>query len=229
MAKQSILKFSFSLCVLLSFLFKVQAQDEVYRGIQFGTDLSRLIVPIMDSTQSPSMEFYINYEVVNDVLPTFEFGWNNISFTDPNYYYEGSGFYTRFGVDYNFMKHVDESNDDMFYVGLRYGYSRLSHEANNIRVADPIYGDIIGGNIPRSTVHSHWAEVVTGIHVNVGSRFYLGWKVSFRNMISMSDYGPLEPYRIPGYGLGWSGGLVGFSYTVGYKIPIAIKIRPEKE
>lgn len=227
MAIRRILKYIFSLILILA-TQKIKAQEAEWKSLSVGADLSRFVVPFIDSTRY-GWEASADYELLKDLFIAAEIGSQTTQFTSSAYHYHSNGGYTRLGADYNYMKHLDAESTDHLLIGLRYGFSTFFHEADQITISDPYWGDVTNESIPRKWLSDNWFEIATGMRANIFNNFYLSWSVRFKvNLWQQADEN-LQPYYIPGYGRGWNNSAIGFNYSIYYKIPIYKKKIAEAE
>jgi hypothetical protein len=221
MQNLKILKYTISLLILLTAL-PVFAQTKQWHAVSLGLDLSRIAVPFIDSTRY-GWEVSGNYEFIKDVFGRVEFGSQTTRFIKPTYAYNANGAYTRIGLDYNYMKHVDPVSSDNLFIGALYGFSTFFHEADNIQLKSPIWGIIENEKIDRKWLTANWLEISTGMQTNLINNFYLAWSVRFRIMLWQQNDPSMQPFHIPGYGRAWNNSGVGINYSLYYKIPFARK------
>ena len=225
MAMKKMSKYTFSLALTILSL-STWAQKADWHGLSLGADLSRIVVPFLDSTRL-GWEVSGDYEITKDLFGCVEIGSQTTHLNAPNYNYSSSGAYTRLGVDYNYMKHVDDKSPDQLLIGLRYGFTTFFHEANNIVVKNDVWGNMENGSIERNWLSANWMEIVTGMRAHLFNNFYLGWSARFRVKLWFQDDPKMQPYYIPGYGRGWNSSWIGFNYSLYYKIPIVKKRTPK--
>jgi hypothetical protein len=218
MALRRTLKFIFSLLAVFSWL-GLNAQKQEWNGITLGADLSRFVVPFIDSTRF-GWEFSGDYEIINDLFLVAELGSETTNLNTRKYDYKLAGGYTRIGIDYNFMKHVAEDSPDKMLIGLRYGFTTFYHQAQNIEVWNDYWGDVTGGKVDRNWLTANWVEIATGMRTRLFNNFYLGWSVRMRVKLGVSNDPTMSPYTIPGYGKPWNNTWLGVNYSLCYKIPI---------
>lgn len=218
MEKAKMLKYIFSIATLLV-AFTTFAQKPERHQLLLGVDLSRFVVPIIDSTRF-GWEVSADYELLNDMFVNVEIGSQNTRFKTPDYQYNAAGAYTRLGVDYNFMKHVDEESTDKLLVGFRYGFSTFYHEADQITLRDKIWGDLSNQEVERNWLTANWVEATTGMRARLINNFYMGWTIRFRVRLWLQKDKIMEPYHIPGYGRAWNNSWVGVNYSLYYQIPL---------
>lgn len=204
---------------------KFEAPKPEIRSINLGTDLTRFALPFIDSTRI-GWEVSGDFELLKDMFVGAEFGFQTTKVEKTNYTYTGNGYYTRIGVDYNFMKHVDEKSLDKMLIGLHYGFTTYNHQAENVRVPSTYYGDFTGGSIEKNWLSANWLEVALGMRTELLANFYLGWSLRIRTKVWGENDPNLQPYYIPGYGRAYSNNAFGFNYSLFYQIPIKKKQKP---
>jgi len=217
MENKRMLKYFFSLLLTLVSIGAMSQQK--WQGISVGLDLSRIALPFIDTTRF-GWQANADYELLPNMLVDFELGSESTNLDLTNYSYKSAGGYTRVGVDYNFMKHLDEGSTDKLLIGLRYGFTTFYHEAENIRVRDANWGDFQGGTIERNWLSANWAEVALGMRANLFNNFYLGWSARVKIMIWPGNDKKMEPYNIPGYGRASAKNAIGINYSLYYMIPL---------
>lgn len=220
MGNRKILKYFFSALFLLSGIIAYPQQK--WQGLSVGLDLSRIALPFIDTTRL-GWQAQADYELMPDMFVSFEMGSETTNLNKANYHYRSNGGYTRIGVDYNFMKHIDEGTDDKITIGLRYAFTTFYHEADQIRVRDPYWGDFTGGSIERNWMSANWAEVALGMRAHLFNNFYLGWSARIKMMIWPGNDKTMYPYNIPGYGNAGGKNSIGVNYSLYYMIPIKKK------
>jgi hypothetical protein len=136
------------------------------------------------------------------------------------YNYYSTGQYWRLGFDYNLFKRNLPDENNLVFIGLRYGMAVLNHNANHIIITDIKWGDFQAPDIPETKLQAGWVELTGGIKANIFSRISVGWSVSYRKLITTSGMKKIKPFLIPGYGEGSSRTSFGFSYTIYYDIPL---------
>lgn len=218
MVHSRILKYIFSALMLLSAISSIGQSDDRYR-LALGVDASRFVVPFIDKGRL-GWELSADTELLKDMFVSLEFGSQTCNLTMPKYEYTSSGAYTRLGVDYNYMKHIDSESTDKLFVGLRYGFTSFYHQADNIQIESPVWGNIENISVGRNWLNANWMEVATGMRAHLFNNFYLGWSARFRIKLWLQNDPVMQPYYIPGFGRGWSSTWVGFNYSLYYQIPL---------
>lgn len=226
MAMKKMSKSIFSL-LLIALSLSALSQNNDRHGLSIGADLSRFVLPFIDSTRY-GWEVSGDYELLKEMFVCAEIGSQTTRFNAPKYNYRSNGAYTRLGVDYNFMKHVDDQSTDQLLIGLRYGFTTFYHEADNVTIVNNIWGNLENESIQRKWLGANWMEITTGMRAHLFNNFYLGWTARFKVKLWFQNDAIMQPYSIPGYGRGWSTSSLGFNYSLYYKIPL-LKKRSVKE
>jgi hypothetical protein len=224
MGKPKTLRYIFSCLLSLAVLAGLAQKAERYE-VSFGVDMSRFLVPIVDNNRY-GWELSGDAELLKDLFAVVELGSQTTRFTNFNnkqFNYNSNGAYTRLGVDYNFMKHIDNQSTDKLFVGLRYGFTTFYHEANQIVLNSPSWGNSEPISIERKWLGSNWLEMATGMRAHLFNNFYLGWSARFRVKVWMQNDPVMQPFHVPGYGRAWNNSWVGFNYSLYYKIPLIKK------
>lgn len=189
---------------------------EWVRGIRLGCDLSRFGVPFFQNGRTAT-EFSIDTEIKRDLFPTFELGFENSKVNNDRITYKSNGLYGRVGVDYNILKRENPTSRNVFFVGMRYGFSAAKQETDwNIK---PGYWEGAPSGSSSDILGTHWMELATGLKVEVLKNFFLGWSIRGRILFSGTDV-ENYPYAIPGYGNGAKGANLGMNYSIYYSIPL---------
>ena len=168
---------------------------------------------------------YGNYEVALEAdffhrfFPVVEIGIGYADNTpdDNNYTYKcAPSLYGRVGMNYNFF--YNNGSESFFSLGARYGLTYFSYSWDNVRIDEPYWGSEAIVSIPGQKAFAHWAELVVALRVQVYKNFYMGWSGRYRFMIGCGSSAYGEPMFVPGFGP--SAGGFGFTYTIGYRLPI---------
>lgn len=187
------------------------------RGISLGLDLSRFLVTVLEPVHN-NFEFSLGFSVTDNIQLQAEGGYLNVDFSDSTYIYKQSGSYYRFGAEYNMLKRQPGELDQV-YLGLMYGYSPYSHEAEKIFISDGYWGTG-EGSLPLTQNSAHWIEMKGGIRVELWKNLFVGYALRLRFYLTGNTDPKLEPYLIPGFGKSEKTTAIGMSYSVFYRIPI---------
>ena len=217
--KQSIFKYLF-ISILAGISVSVSAQIDTTRstrGIFFGLDLSRFLVTALEPVHN-NFELSMGFSVTDNIQLQAEGGYLNVDFSDSTYRYKQSGSYYRFGAEYNMLKR-QAGELDQVYLGLMYGYSPYSHEAESITITDGYWGSG-EGSLPLTINTAHWIEIKGGLRVELWKNLFVGYALRLRIFLAGNTDPKLEPYLIPGFGKADKTSAIGMSYSVFYRIPI---------
>jgi hypothetical protein len=199
---------------------KVEPQP-LLRAVTLQVDLGGLATSSWTSTGISSGEASVDVNLRNKWFPVWEFGYASVNHTaDGGGQFIGSGIFNRIGFNANLIKTGDNKKivQSIFYAGLRFGWSSFSYNLNNISISDDYWSTNYSFNEKNIRTTAKWGEIVTGIRVNILKNISLGWSGRLKIGLNTgkSEY---TPWYVPGYGItdgsGW-----GFTYTVGYTIPI---------
>ncbi|MCF8360325.1 MAG: DUF6048 family protein [Prolixibacteraceae bacterium] len=227
MARKKTLKYIFSFLLIVSWLGS-PAQKPYKRGLSVGADLSKIVVPFIDTTRY-GWEFSADYEILKNMFGAVEIGSETFDFSKPLYDYHASGVYTRLGVDYNFGKHLDVLPNDKMFIGLRYAFTTFAHKAENITVKNPAWGDYAGGNIGNNWLVANWFEIGLGMRTHLFNNFHLGWSAQVKIKLGATTDNTMAPYGIPGYGRAANSTNMGINYSLIYKIPLEIRFKKKEK
>lgn len=200
---------------------KAVNKEDVFGGMLLSADIS---APIMNlfGVQYGSYEVALEVDLLHRFFPVLEVGVGHANYTpeDNNYTFScNKSFYGRLGLNYNFL--YKNGSKSFITVGARYALSSFSYSWQNITLNDSYWGTEYITNTPEQNAFAHWAEIVVGLRVQVYKNFYMGFTGRYRFLVGCdeSEYG--APYFIPGFGP--KNQSFGFTYVVGYDLPIAKK------
>lgn len=205
---------------------KKMAKKDIFGGIMLTADISSPVMNLF-GVQYGNYEVALEVDLMHQIFPVVEFGVGYAHYTpeDNNYTYSCEpSFYGRVGFNYNFL--YKNGSKSFITVGARYGLSSFSYSWQNISLYDSYWNTQITTDTPRQTALAHWGEVVVALRVQVYKNFYMGFSGRYRIMVGCdsSEYG--APYFVPGFGPKEQA--FGFTYVVGYDLPIAKKKKDVK-
>ena len=194
-----------------------QEMGALKQGISIGYDFSGLITNLFQPSQT-SGGLSLTAGAFKKLYYTVEVGLQKINDRETDFNYFSNGQYIKGGFDYNFYKRKRPEENNMVFLGLRYGIASLKHSANNITIEDKYWGNYTPQPIPESKVNAQWIELVGGIRVELIRNFSMGWsgRVHFLTYLKREH----KPFMIPGYGSGYSSITIGFNYSIYYTIPL---------
>lgn len=190
----------------------------ILRGLLITADVAAPIMNLL-GTQYGNYEVAVELDILNRFFPVVEVGVGQCNYTPElsNYTFRSTfAPYARIGVNYNFF--FKNESASFLGMGVRYGLTGYEYAWDNITLNDAYWGTDVTLSTPTQKAFAHWGEVVLTLRVQIHKNFYMGWSGRYRLLIECdtSPYG--EPYFIPGFGPKASG--FGFTYTVGYNIPL---------
>lgn len=187
-------------------------------GIRVGLDLSRIVSAIYYPYRK-EVTVVADARINGNLYAAFETGYANTPHSDSNYTYKGNGMFVTLGVDYNFLKRQYHSERNMFYGGIRYGFSHFNYSVPTYAIRNTYWGDHLTGSIPKTNVNAHWIELVVGLKAEVLKNFFMGWNIRERILINNVKNPDMTPLTIPGFGSGSKRSAFDVQYTISYVIP----------
>ncbi len=189
-----------------------------YEGPRIGIDLSRFLLPVMQTAKRNGCELQADVPYKGNYFPTFEFGMQWFDDQRDGFRYKNSGTYARLGVDMNIVKFESLSDHDFVFIGARYGYSLFNQETTDIKYSN--YWGTLATVVPKHTMNAHWAELVFGMKGEIVRNFFLGWTLRAKFPLAVTEDPNITPYMIPGIGKTSNGVPFDFSFGVYYRFPI---------
>jgi hypothetical protein len=195
-----------------------KAEEWRYEGPRIGIDLSRFLLPAFQNGNRHGWEIQADMPYKGNWFPTVELGMQWFDDKENGFHYLSNGAYGRLGVDVNIAKFESLKDNDLLFVGLRYGYSLFNQEVNNI-VYSNYWGDI-NASLPRRPISAHWAELVFGMKGEIFNNLFLGWSLRVKFPFYQTSDPQFKPYIIPGIGKTTGEVPADFSFTLSYRIPL---------
>ncbi len=186
------------------------------RFIRLGFDVSALARQIAEP-EVQQFEFSADSEVVFNWFAVADGGFMRVNGDRDDFQYSASGFFGRLGFDYNLLRRIHPAQNDLVLLGMRYGFSRLSHEAPFYNISNPYWGDYTG-SLEEGNFYLHWIEFSGGVKTEVFSNFFLGWYLKTRIRITETKEPDLNPYYIGGYGRGVRTAPIMVHFSVMYRL-----------
>ena len=197
-----------------------QKKNEVWRyeGPRFGIDVSRFLMPYFQKSTQGGFEIQADYPYKGNFFPTVEAGYLSVNDLKDNFHYTNKGPYGRIGVDVNITKFESLSDNDLVFVGARYGFSRFAQETSSASYTN--YWGTLQTSFPKNNLNAHWAELLFGMKGELLPNCFFGWTVRAKFILSTTKDSNVKPYVIPGVGYTSSDVPFDFSVTVSYRIPL---------
>ncbi len=196
--------------------------------IRLGIDISPAIEVILDPGVI-RLEANADFRFKHRFFFTADYGFTHYHTSRVDHDYTCNGNYLRIGFDNNFLK----VSNDIFYGGIRYGFSIYNQRADNIQILAP-YWDDYQNNLSAETLTQHWIEFVTGMKVETFKNIYIGWIFHLKIPFAGHYEEIMHPGMIPGLGKGTRKTKVAMNYHLYYRIPWkknknkAVKNNPEQ-
>jgi len=198
------------------------AQDTLRTyGPRFGIDLARFAFILADPSELGA-EVSVDVEVLKNLYPVIELGYNSISESEDLFNYAAGGIYGRFGADYNLINLKDRSQHHTFTFGARYGISAFTHRAENIYIQNPYWGDYVR-NAYEKDLQGQWVELVAGVKAELVPNLFMGWSLRYKFLLNPDMDPQLMPQLVPGFGTRGQETSFGLSYSIFYRIPLIKK------
>ena len=186
-------------------------------GLRVGLDISRSMQHLWNKGNRYGTELSFDFELVPNLYPVLETGWERLRMRQDYVDYSSSGSYTRLGFDYNLLVAEHPKDMDMVYVGLRYGFDFANQQVKEYLI--PNYWGDITGSFGRQNYNSQWAEFVLGMKGEIFKNFFLGWGIRGKLKLNQKDFDIPHVYFNPGYGPAEKKFNFDFSYSVYYNLP----------
>ncbi|WP_343689949.1 DUF6048 family protein [Chitinophaga sp.] len=189
-------------------------------GVRIGLDISRFALLYFQPYRT-DITVQADVRLGQKIYGAIETGWNRTSHsTDSTYSYKGNGIYSTIGIDYDLMKKKETTEQNMLYGGIRYGIARNTYQIPHYRMTNNYWDATVEGSYPKTTVTSHWIELVFGLRVEAAKNLFLGWGVREKIMIHNGAPASHPPIVIPGYGSGTKNSQFDMTYTISYLLPL---------
>jgi hypothetical protein len=215
-----ILRYIFIFLLSSPFLGFGQDKNDVWRyeGPRIGLDISRFLMPYIQRTTRSGFEIQADYPYKGNWFPTIEAGYLSVVDNNDAFYYTNQGPYARIGVDLNINKFESLKDNDLVFVGCRYGYSHFSQET--VEASYTNYWGTLHTAFPKDYLNAHWGELLFGLKGELLPNFFFGWSVRVKFLLAGTSDPHVKPFVIPGLGYTTTDIPFDFSLTVSYRIPL---------
>lgn len=193
-------------------------------GLRIGGDLGKLIRSFIDDDYT-GFEVNGDYRITKKWYLAGELGAEEKT-TDVEFLNATTkGTYFKLGADYNAYENW-YGMENMIYGGLRVGASTFSQTINSYGVYSnsQYWAPQFTTNeaVEYSSLSAIWAEVITGIKVELLNNLFLGANLQFKYMITQDQPDNFENLYVPGYNKTYDSGSFGFGYgyNISYLIPL---------
>ena len=207
-----------SLLLIIVITCRAQDQNSTNQSIRFGIDLSPVVLLALDPGRI-GVDASLDYEFKPNYFAVAEGGWLNYDMENIGYNYMSKGVYGLVGLDYNFLKDEIRVDNDIVFVGFRYGLSNFQQQADSI-LFDNYWGTYYT-SLENQRIGGQWFELVFGLKVELffAKNFFIGLTLRAKKIIFGKDNDVLKPYIIPGYGKTEKNSKFGLNWFIAYRIP----------
>lgn len=187
------------------------------RGVRVGVDVTRPFQDLWTKGNRYGSEFSADLELWPNWFPVFESGYELMKIRTDYIGYTGQGSYSRLGIDYNILQAESPKDKDLFFIGLRYGFS-LARQKVDYYYIDSYWGPEVG-QFASQNFFAHWGEFLIGLKGEIFRNLYFGWTVRGKVKMHHKEMDLPPVYFIPGYGKADKKFTLDFTYSVYYNIP----------
>jgi len=184
--------------------------------LTLGVDL---LNPILNNyaKNTYSYEGEVSYYLKNEYYLVGEGGWggSNVDFDDLKY--KTTNTFGRIGFNKSVLYRESNKDWDMMFIGLRAAMSSVNRGAASYTVIDTVWGNLAGVS-PGRTFSAVWAEVTTGMRVELVHGLMAGWNMRAKFLMNGRSFKELAPLQIAGYGKGDKNSNFNFNLYVCYAI-----------
>lgn len=168
------------------------------------------------------VDIWTNLSIHNMLFPTLELGVGMANKQSERnfYHYKGKpSFYTKVGIDYNFL--YKSNSDYQLFIGLRVGMSSFGFEITDIYINSDYWQQQNIFSITDQHSTAIWGEALAGIKVKIWKNFSMGWTFRYKGMFKCTDGKMASPGYIPGFG--GRNSKIGATFSFIYTIPFTQK------
>ncbi len=193
-------------------------------GLRVSGDVGKIIRSYLDEDYK-GFEIAADYRLKKDFYIAGEIGFEEKNTVNQYLDISTSGSYIKAGIDINMYENWLDM-DNMVYAGFRVGASTFSHDLNSFNVysTNQFWAPQLTSEEVQefSSLTAFWGEFILGMKVELFNNLYMGLNVQLKFVASETEPDNFENVYIPGYGRTYdSTGIgTGYSYTLGYRIPL---------
>ena len=189
--------------------------------IRLSVDPTVTLKTFLQKADLNGLEATVDSEILQNLFVVGGVGMTNVSIKEDNFAYANNGLYAMLGADLNLTKYQNVRDRGIFFVGLRYGFATMTHEASGIQL-DNYWGEN-NISIAREALTASWAELAFGIKTEFAKNFFLGWtgEAKLRTHCGSKQ---MSPYNIPGYGKNNKA----FAFDINIFLSYAFTMKPKK-
>lgn len=187
-------------------------------SVRVGLDVSGFARQLVEP-ETMFREISLDVEWKYNYFVAVEAGLLDIDVQKQTHRYMAGGYYLRLGPDFNVLGRKPEAPNDLVLLSLRYGFSKLDHEAPFILIPDSYWGDFQTA-VESESYRAHWVEAGISLKTELGYNIFIGWSLRGKLLLYNTREAEMEPYFIGGFGkTGRNTGLM-LHYHIYYRIPL---------
>jgi len=154
----------------------------------------------------------------------FDFGFHKTRLENDDFVYNSKGSFFRIGPQVNFMPY--NRHRSSIYFGISYARASFDDDINYF-IPGVKWNDT-NGSLSNDRVNSRWFEMNLGIMVNISGPLHMGYITRFQFAQSLSGFGKLLPFEVPGFGSADKSSNFTFNYYLTYKLNFRNKPTPKR-
>ena len=183
---------------------------------RFGIDIAKPIAYSF-SSERKSIELEADYYWKKEMYLAADAGWGSSKLNDTSLRFSTSNVFFKAGINKSMLSRVLPNDFDMAFIGFRYGIGFIDRGEAFYRTRDNFWGTTTG-IIPGKNMTAHWAEVVSGVKLEIFNGIFAGWTVRGKFLLNKTAFRELPPSYIAGYGAGDKNSIFDFNFYISYAI-----------
>lgn len=197
-----------------------QFQPPVFRGVSAHLDVASPLMGLVYSNKIFNIETQVDVNLFDRLFPILEVGFTSVDKSVGEASYITRAPFFKVGINYGLMKGYDKKGEPRSlknypFVGVRYGFSPMNYQLNNIVVRDDYWGEEVVRNYSKSLLYAGWVELVAGVRIELIKGVTMGWSVRFKMALHSAGVEKEKLWYVPGFGITNSSSF-SFNYTIGY-------------
>lgn len=193
---------------------KVQQPDTIplYNGFSVGLDLLSPFNTLFGNGFTGS-EISLDVDLKHRYFPVVELGGGRYESERDGLLFRMNGGFGRIGVNRNLFA----NNQAKFfgYLGARYGFATEQYDYLGMKTTDGYWNTSQISNLMNQSAQTHWAEILTGVRVQIFKHVSLGWIFRYHFRLAQTSGDAGKPYFVPGYGKNNANGVL-MNYSLYY-------------
>lgn len=203
-------------------LFKPMEEGRA-RALRVSVDPTVPLKTFLQDADIMGLEATADMEIKHSLFAIGAFGVATTSQKSEDFNYVSNGMYLTLGADVNLTKRSTITDNDIFFIGLHYGFSAYTQEVTDI-VIDNYWGDYTT-SFPKEALNASWVEVAMGIKAEYAKNLYVGWTGKAKMKVSDSSANA-QAYYIPGFGKNESNIAMDFNIYLSYAFAFKPRRKP---